>query len=73
MIGGAANSKPVETGTLVAAAVDVVSVQLLEAGGSRLADLRIGHMENATKVPADGIKCGIELAKNTDKPTCGPR
>jgi hypothetical protein len=72
MIGGAADSKPVETATLAAAAVDVVSVQLLEAGGARLADLRIGHMENATKVPAGGIECGIGLLKNTDKDVVGP-
>jgi uncharacterized repeat protein (TIGR01451 family) len=72
MIAGAADSKPVETATLAAAAVDVVSVQLLEAGGARLADVRIGHMENATKVPAGGIECGIGLLKNSDKTVVGP-
>jgi hypothetical protein len=66
------SSKPVETATLAAAAVDVVSVQLLEAGGARLADLRIGHMENAAKVPAGGIECGIGLIKNTNKDVVGP-
>jgi uncharacterized repeat protein (TIGR01451 family) len=72
MIAGAADSKPVETATLAAAAVDVVSVQLLEATGTRLADVRIGHMENATKVPAGGIECGIGLLKNSDKSVIGP-
>jgi hypothetical protein len=72
MIGGAADSKAVETATLAAAAVDVVSVQLLAAGNTRVADVRIGHMENATKVPAGGIECGIQLLKNTDKNVVAP-
>jgi hypothetical protein len=72
MIGGAANSKPVETATLAAAAVDVVSVQLLDQAGLRLADVRIGHMENATAVPAGGIECGIGLLKKSDKDVVGP-
>jgi hypothetical protein len=71
MIGGAATSKPVETATLAAAAVDVVSVQLLE-GDTHLADVRVGHMENATAVPAGGIECGIALVKKTDKDIVGP-
>jgi hypothetical protein len=71
MIDGAFTSKPVETATLAAAAVDVVRVTLLE-GETRLADVRIGHMENATKVPAGGIECGIGLLKNTDKNVVGP-
>ncbi|HMC81033.1 MAG TPA: hypothetical protein VKO35_10865, partial [Acidimicrobiia bacterium] len=66
MIGGSADSKPVQTATLTAAAVDVVSVQLLQ-GDVRLADVRVGHMENATAVPAGGIECGIGLVKKTDK------
>ncbi|HEV7861364.1 MAG TPA: hypothetical protein VGR20_01650 [Acidimicrobiia bacterium] len=72
MIGGAVNSKPVETATLAAAAVDVVSVQLLNTAGARLADVRVGHMENATAVPAGGIECGIGLVKKTDKDVIGP-
>lgn len=71
MIDGAFTSKPVETATLAAAAVDVVRVTLLE-GETRVADVRIGHMENATKVPAGGIECGIGLLKNTDKNVVGP-
>jgi hypothetical protein len=54
MIGGAADSKPVQTATLAAAAVDVVSVRLLDQSGARLADVRVGHMENATAVPVAG-------------------
>jgi uncharacterized repeat protein (TIGR01451 family) len=72
MIGGAADSKPVETATLAAAAVDVVSVQLLDTDAARVADVRIGHMENATKVPAGGIECGIGLLKNSDKEVVAP-
>lgn len=69
MIGGADNSKPVETGTFAAAAVDVVRVTLLSAEGTlTAADVRIGHMENATAVPEGGIECGIQMSKNTDKP-----
>jgi uncharacterized repeat protein (TIGR01451 family) len=72
MIGGADNSKPVETGTFAAAAVDVVRVTLLSAEGAlTAADVRIGHMENATAVPEGGIECGIQMSKNTDKPKVG--
>jgi hypothetical protein len=72
MIGGADNSKPVETGTFAAAAVDVVRVTLLDVSGSlTAADVRIGHMENATAVPEGGIECGIQMSKNTDKPKVG--
>ncbi|HVW31329.1 MAG TPA: hypothetical protein VHL53_02215, partial [Acidimicrobiia bacterium] len=72
MIGGAAESKPVETATLTAASVDVVSVQLLDQAGARLADVRIGHLENATAVPAGGIECGIGLVKKSDKDVVAP-
>jgi hypothetical protein len=72
MIGGADNSKPIETATLAAASVDVVRVTLLEAPGSlTAADIRIGHMENATAVPEGGIECGIQMKKDTDKTTVG--
>ncbi len=72
MIGGADNSKPVETGTFAAAAADVVRVTLLSAEGAlTAADVRIGHMENATAVPEGGIECGIQMSKNTDKPKVG--
>ena len=72
MIGGAADSKPTETATLAAGAVDVVSVRLLDQTGARLADVRVGHMENATAVPAGGIECGIGLVKKSDKETVSP-
>jgi uncharacterized repeat protein (TIGR01451 family) len=71
-IGGASTSKPTETATLAAGAVDVVSVQLLDGAGARLADVRIGHMENATAVPAGGIQCGIGLVKTSDKEIVSP-
>jgi hypothetical protein len=72
MIGGSVDSKPVQTGTLTAAAVDVVSVQLLDTSGAHVADVRIGHMENATAVPAGGITCGIGLVKTSDHDTVTP-
>jgi uncharacterized protein DUF11 len=73
MIGGADNSKPVETATLAAAAADVVRVTLLSAEESlTAADVRIGHMENATAVPEGGIECGIGMLKKTDKDVIGP-
>jgi len=72
MIGGSVDSKPVQTATLTAAAVDVVSVQLLDTSGAHLADVRIGHMENATAVPAGGITCGIGLVKTSDHDTVMP-
>ena len=71
-IAGADNSKPTETATFAAAAVDVVRVQLLSPDESlTAADVRIGHMEAATAVPAGGIECGIQMSKNTDKPKVG--
>jgi uncharacterized repeat protein (TIGR01451 family) len=72
MIGGADNSKPIETPTLAAAAVDVVKVQVLAQEGLTGADIRIGHMENATAVPEGGIECGIAMLKKTDKDVVGP-
>jgi hypothetical protein len=72
MIGGADNSQPIKTATLAAAAVDVVKIQVLaNQSGLTAADLRIGHMENATAVPAGGIECGIGMLKNTDKNIVG--
>jgi hypothetical protein len=72
MINGDETSKPIETPTLAAAAVDVVKIQLLSAEGLTAADLRIGHMENATAVPAGGLECGIQMNKVTDKDVVGP-
>ena len=72
-INGDDGSKPTETATRASAAVDVVRVTLLSASGAlTAADIRIGHMENATAVPAGGIECGIALVKKTDKEVVGP-
>src|SRR5206468_1483480 len=71
-IGGSADSKPTETATLASAAVDVVRVRLLDSGGLRLGDVRVGHMEAATAVPAGGITCGIGLVKTVDKEVVTP-
>ena len=68
MIGGADTSKPIETATLAAAAVDVVKVQLLATGESlTAADLRIGHMETATAVPEGGLSCPIQLVEDVEQ------
>ncbi len=58
------------TPTMAAAAVDVVRVRLLE---SDLADVRIGHMEAAVAVPANGVQCpGLTVEHEVDKPTVTP-
>ncbi len=72
MIGGADNSKPIETSTLAAAAVDVVKIQVLPDSGSlQAADLRIGHMEAATAVPEGGLSCPIQMSKTSNKDVVG--
>ena len=63
-------SFPLRTVTRVAAATDVVRIQLKDMPG---ADLRIGHMEAAAAVPADGIACpGIGMAKSLDSSSVRP-
>jgi uncharacterized repeat protein (TIGR01451 family) len=62
-IGGATDSKPIETTTYAAGAVDVVRVTLLDG---TLGDVRIGHMEAAVAVPDGGILCGIGLQKKAN-------
>jgi hypothetical protein len=70
-IGGATGSEAVQTATAASGAVDVVRIRLLAGAPVQLADVRIGHMEVATAVPAGGIECGIGLVKNTDKNIVG--
>jgi hypothetical protein len=62
---------PTLTDTSAAAAVDVVSVSLLDLGGLGLqvADIRVGHMEAAVSVPPGGIRCNIPVAKTSAQPT----
>jgi hypothetical protein len=63
-------SFPVRTTTRVAAASDVVRIVLKDMPG---ADLRVGHMEAAAAVPADGIACpGIGMAKSLDSASVRP-
>jgi uncharacterized repeat protein (TIGR01451 family) len=70
MIGGDASSAPVIKPTMVAAAVDVVRVRLL---GGALTDVRVGHMETAVAVPADGVQCpGLTVTHTVDTPTVTP-
>jgi hypothetical protein len=59
-IGGSAASLPVTSadGTHSSAAVDVVRVHI-----SGIADLRVGHMEASSNVPAGGIVCHLPTAK----------
>ncbi|MEW6474154.1 MAG: hypothetical protein AB1679_18020 [Actinomycetota bacterium] len=70
-LGGAAGSEPTQTATAASGAVDVVRIRLLAGAPAQLADIRIGHMEVATAVPAGGIECGIGLIKNTNKDVVG--
>ena len=64
-IGGLATTTPVISadGTSVAAAVDVVRLQVAEPQG---VDIRIGHMEAKATVPAGGIVCPIPVTKDAD-------
>ena len=75
-IGGDDTTKPKlgTDGTSAATAVDVVRVKLLEqvAGGvvtQSAADIRVGHMESAAKVPVGGIACSLPVTKSVDKPS----
>ncbi len=68
-IDGAAGSRPVVArgGTQTAAAVDVVRVRALPGAAVQLADLRVGHMEASSQVPAGGVSCSIPVAKTPSK------
>ncbi len=69
-IDGDASSSPVVQPTLAATAVDVVRVKLL---AGTLADVRVGHMEAAVAVPADGVQCpGIKVTHTVDTPSVTP-
>ena len=67
-IGGDADSVPriAGNGTSAAAAVDVVRVKLLQGAPVQLTDLRIGHMEARSSVPAGGVACDIPVSKKPD-------
>lgn len=79
-IGGAVNTAPAALpGTPAGiqsfgSAIDVARIKLLEqkdANGNvtqRAADIRVGHMEDASAVPVGGIECPIPTVKNIDKP-----
>lgn len=67
-IGGDSDSAPTETATLASGAVDVARVRLLDQG----LDIRVGHLEAATAVPAGGIECGIGIAKGVDREVVKP-
>lgn len=65
-------------GTVAAAAVDVVRVQLLDGAGAvagalipglSALDVRVGHMESRAQVPAGGVKCNVPVSKTADKQT----
>lgn len=60
-------------GTQAAAAVDVVSVELLTAAGvGEAAEVRIGHMETRARAPEGGVECDLPVAKTPDKEVVGP-
>ena len=72
-VDGDAASNPIQTGTLVLGAADVVRVRLLNQGDNHLADIRLGHMEVGMAVPADGIRCpGIGMVLKAEPPTVKP-
>jgi hypothetical protein len=68
-VNGRPGSRPVETGTRVAAASDVAVVRLFDPP----AELHVGHMELGLAVPAGGVRCpGIGLTKTSDPETVRP-
>jgi uncharacterized repeat protein (TIGR01451 family) len=77
-IGGDSTSAPAVAadGTSVAAAVDVLRVQLPPSGGDpgdpSALDLRVGHMEVSATVPAGGISCPLPVSKTSDPETVTP-
>lgn len=65
-IGGDFGSAPAiaDDGTSVAAAVDVVRIEILDVEGTgELAEARVGHMETAAQAPAGGVLCEIPIDK----------
>lgn len=79
-IGGDAASQPAVSadGTSVAAAVDVVRIRVLGAAQSpsvsatQAVDLRVGHMEVSSRVPAGGITCNLRVTKDANPDIVGP-
>lgn len=65
-IGGEAGSSALRSadGTQAAAAADVVRVRLLTDAPAQIADLRVGHMEARSEVPAGGVDCPIPVTKS---------
>lgn len=74
-IDGDVDSQPqvADDGTSASGAVDVVRVTLLsEEETGEASELRIGHMEAATTVPAGGLDCDLPVAKSSDKELVEP-
>ncbi|HYZ92270.1 MAG TPA: hypothetical protein VFA34_07740 [Actinomycetota bacterium] len=76
-IDGAAGSQPTESadGTRASAAVDVVRVRALPGTPAELADIRVGHLEVSTQVPAGGVSCPapeVEVRSAASLPKTGP-
>jgi hypothetical protein len=68
-IGGKPASKPTETPTRVAAAVDIAAMRLFDPP----AELRVGHMEIAVAVPPGGVACpGIGMKKEAQPASVRP-
>jgi hypothetical protein len=67
-IGGNGRSLPAvaENGTSSSAAVDVVRIRALPNSPAAIGDLRVGHMEASTQVPAGGVNCPIPVTKKAD-------
>ncbi len=59
------DSKPklAADGTSASAAVDVVRIRI---GDGAVGDIRIGHMEVSTEIPAGGVNCPIPVTKSAD-------
>ncbi|MEW6477215.1 MAG: hypothetical protein AB1679_33600 [Actinomycetota bacterium] len=73
-IGGNADTQPTASGTLAAAAVDILRARIPDdEQPDGVLDLRVGHMEVAAAVPAGGILCpGIGMTKQSSRATVAP-
>lgn len=73
-IGGNSDTQPTASGTLAAAAVDILRARIPDdEQPDGVLDLRVGHMEVAAAVPTGGIVCpGIAMTKQSSRPAVAP-
>lgn len=62
-IGGQPTTSVAPDGTAAAASTDIIRVSALQGS---VADLRVGHMEAAARVPAGGVSCSLHPTKTAN-------